>query len=216
MSFKCILFDLDGTLVNSLEDLADSMNKVLRKRGFPQHSVDEYRFMIGSGITHLVSESLPPGERGEKLIAECYGMMLEDYRGNCTNKTRPYDGIQSLLNELASRGVRMAVLSNKAEELTEKVVTTLFPDNHFDIVMGSTSGRPRKPDPTCALEISRRLATEPADFIYVGDTDVDMKTANSAGMYAVGALWGFRTKAELLSSGARYLLERPSDLIEIL
>ncbi len=215
MSFRCALFDLDGTLVNSLDDIADSMNGVLREHGFPEHSVFEYKDMIGHGITHLVREALPAGKRNDELVAGCYAEMVGAYRENCTNKTRPYEGITELLAGLASRGIRTAVLSNKADELTAEVVRTLFPGFRFEVVLGSVAGRPRKPDPAGALEISRRLEAAPADFVYVGDTDVDMKTANSAGMYAVGALWGFRSREELLESGARYLLNRPGDLMRI-
>lgn len=216
MKFKCAVFDLDGTLVNSLDDIADSMNGVLREHGFPEYSVPDYRDMIGNGITHLVREALPVEKREDGLVSECYSAMVEEYRANCTNKTRPYEGITELLNDLASRGVIMAVLSNKADELTGEVVRTLFPNFRFEAVLGSVAERPRKPDPAGALEISRRLETPPGDFVYVGDTDVDMKTANSSGMYAVGALWGFRSGEELLRAGAKKLLKRPADLLEIL
>lgn len=216
MTFKGVIFDLDGTLVNSLEDIADCMNHVLRDHGFEQHSIEEYKYMIGNGIRNLVFESLPGAGRSDELVSECHDSMMNEYRVNCTNKTRPYDGITDLLERFSTRGIRLAVLSNKADELTRKVVSSLLPDVEFGAILGSSAAWPRKPDPSAALEISRKLGIHPADFIYVGDTDVDMQTANRAGMYAVGALWGFRTREELLASGAKYLLNRPDDLIDLL
>ncbi len=216
VTFKGVIFDLDGTLVNSLEDLADCMNHVLRDHGFRQHSVEEYKNMIGNGIRRLVYESLAEGDRRDELVSECYDSMMNEYRANCTTKTRPYSGIADLLKHLFSRGINLAVLSNKADELTRKVVSTLLPEAHFGAIIGSSDKWPRKPDPSGALEIVRRFQLDPEDFVYVGDTDVDMQTANRAGMYAVGALWGFRTKEELLANGAKYILNRPADLIDLL
>ncbi len=215
MTFKAVLFDLDGTLVNSLEDLADCMNLVLRDHGFRQHSVEEYKNMIGNGIRRLVYESLAEDVRSDELVSECYDFMMNEYRANCITKTRPYSGVVDLLIRLSSRGIKLAVLSNKADELVRKVVSSLFPEVHFGVIMGSSAEWPRKPDPSAALEISRRFGIQPADFVYVGDTDVDMQTANRAGMYAVGALWGFRSKEELLASGAKHLINYPTDLLRV-
>ncbi len=216
LTFKGALFDLDGTLVNSLEDLADCMNHVLAEHGFRQHSVQEYKYMIGSGIRNLVVEALPEASRSDDLISECHDSMMREYRENCANKTKPYEGVIDLLDQLSARGIQLAVLSNKADELTQKVVSSLLPEVQFAAVMGSSAEWPRKPDPTAALEISRRLGIQPAEFIYIGDTDVDMQTANRAGMRAVGALWGFRTEDELLASGAEHLLNHPTDLLKLL
>lgn len=216
MKFKGIIFDLDGTLVNSLGDIADSMNKVLQRNGFPSHELQAYKHFVGNGLKNLVVEALPEASRDEALITECFDSMMENYRTNCINKTQPYDGIIELLNELANYELKLAVFSNKVDNLTKKVVKALLPNGNFEVVMGFSPEIPRKPNPLGALLISQELNISPEELIYVGDTDVDMKTANSAGMFAVGVLWGFRTKEELTSNGAKYLLNHPLELIQML
>ncbi|MDR3601972.1 MAG: HAD family hydrolase [Desulfosporosinus sp.] len=216
MKFKGVIFDLDGTLVNSLEDIADSMNNVLRKYGFPAHELQAYKHFIGNGMNNLVYEVLPEAYREEELITRCFDLMKEEYRNNCTNKTQPYDGIGELLNELTARKMKLAVLSNKVDDLTKKVVMTLLPNWNFEVVIGVSAEIPRKPNPLGALLISRKLGIHPENLIYVGDTGVDMQAANSAGAYAVGALWGFRPKEELTAADAKYLLNYPLELIQLL
>lgn len=216
MRYRGVIFDLDGTLVNSLEDIADSMNIVLQRHGFPPHDLPAYRYFIGNGMKNLMHEALPESFRKEELIIKYYSEMIAEYRENCLNKTRPYNGIIELLNELTALNLKLAVFSNKIDELTRKVVTSLLPDWNFEAVIGFSAEVPRKPNPAGALLISQKVGISPEDLIYMGDTDVDMQTANSAGMYAVGASWGFRTKEELFSSGAKYMLDHPLDLIRIL
>lgn len=216
MRFKGVIFDLDGTLVNSLEDIADSMNRVLAEYGFPTHDLEDYKRFVGRGLRNLVSRALPEGTKDEGLISRCRDSMLEEYGKNYLNKTRPYDGITDLLDELVRRGLKLGVFSNKNDDLTKKLVAALLRDWHFAAVIGSSSEIPEKPDPKGALLISRQLGISPERLIYVGDSDVDMETAHNAGMYAVGALWGFRTKEELISNGSEYLLKDPMDLLQIL
>ncbi|ODA39700.1 HAD family hydrolase [Desulfosporosinus sp. BG] len=216
MKFRGIIFDLDGTLVDSLEDIADSMNNVLQRYGFPAHDLQAYKHFIGNGVKNLVREALPESSRKEELINRYYGSMIEEYRRNCLNKTRPYERIVELLDELASFNLKLAVFSNKDHELTEKIVTALLPKSKFELVIGSRAEIPRKPNPFGALLISKKLGIIPENLVYVGDTDVDMKTANSAGTFAVGALWGFRSKEELIENGAKYLLNYPMELIQML
>lgn len=216
MNYKGVIFDLDGTLVNSLEDIADSMNIILNKHGFPTHNLEAYKHFIGNGLRNLVREALPEGSKSEALINRCFASMMEEYSNNCLNKTRPYDGIVELLDELTACEMKLSVFSNKVDELTKKVVMTLLPNWNFEVIIGSSADMPRKPNPFGALLISKKLGIVPEDLIYIGDTDVDMKTANSAKMYAVGALWGFRSREELTSNGAKYLLSHPLDLIQIL
>lgn len=216
MKFRGVIFDLDGTLVDSLEDIADSMNSVLQGYGFLSHDLQAYRRFIGNGIKNLVCEALPETFRTEEMIIKCYDSMVEEYRDNSVNKTRPYNGIVELLNELTARRMKLTVFSNKADELAKKVVTDLLPNWRFEAIIGFSADIPRKPNPFGALLISRQLSIAPENLIYVGDSDLDMQTANSAGMYAVGALWGYRTKEELVSNGAKYLLYRPLDLIKLL
>lgn len=215
MNFKGAIFDLDGTLVDSLEDLADSMNKVLLDNNLPTHSLTTYKSFIGKGILNLVRVSLPETIQDEKTIMSYYNQMIEVYSDNCTVKTRPYDGIIDLIKELKEREVKLAVFSNKADEFTKKIVQTLMPD-YFDMIVGLTIEAHKKPDPTGALKISEYFNIKPENIIYIGDTDVDMQTAQNANMYSVGALWGFRTKEELMDSGAKNVIVHPMDLIKLL
>jgi phosphoglycolate phosphatase len=216
MNYKGIIFDLDGTLVNSLEDLADSMNVVLESFNFPTHELSAYKYLVGNGIRNLVRKALPDGSIDEALIDKCYDSMINIYRENCVIKTKTYDGIIELLNELNLRDIKLAVFSNKADELTKKIVMTLLPNFDFEIIMGLSAEEHKKPNPYGALLISDKFGVIPKDIIYVGDSGTDMQTANNAGMTAAGALWGFRTKAELISNGAKFILNTPKDLIQIL
>ncbi|WP_407311102.1 HAD family hydrolase [Desulfosporosinus sp. SB140] len=216
MKFKAVIFDLDGTLVNSLEDIADSMNQVLFALGFESHSLQAYKYFIGNGIRNLVREALPEGSREETLISECFDLMMKEYRERCLDKTRPYQGIPELLDELIQRRIKLTVLSNKIDELTKKVVLTLLPSWSFEAVMGPSPNLPRKPNPAGALLISQKLGLLESDILYLGDSGVDMKTATAANMYAVGALWGYRTKEELILNGAKSLINHPSELLNLL
>lgn len=216
MKFKGVIFDLDGTLVDSLEDIAESMNKVLISYGFASHDLQAYKYFIGNGIKNLVREALPQGSREDSLVSKCFDSMMKEYRECCIVKTRPYGGIRELFDELAIQNIRLAVFSNKVDELTKKVVTTFFPTTHFEIVIGATPDRPRKPNPEGAFLISERLRIPPSELLYLGDTGVDMQTATHAKMYAVGALWGYRTAKELTLNGAKSLIDHPLDLLNIL
>jgi len=216
MTYRAVIFDLDGTLLDTLEDIADSANKVLTGRGFPTHAVDDYRFFVGDGVKKLVERALPPGERNESLLESCLMEMREVYGRNWNIKTRPYEGIPELLASLNDRGIKRAVLSNKPEELTKACVSELLPGWTFDAVVGHSENTPHKPDPAGALTLARRLNVMPTDVVLVGDSDIDMKTAVNAGMYPAGATWGFRPREELVAAGARSLLDRPADLLAIL
>ncbi len=213
MNYKAVLFDLDGTLLDSLEDLADSMNAVLRRNGHPEHPLEAYRYFVGDGVEALARRVLPEGHRDEAAIAACIEQMREEYKDRWDKKTRPYPGIPELLDALTERAVKLGVLSNKPDATTRTMVAALLPRWSFDDVVGARPEVPRKPDPAGALEIARRLAVAPAEFLYLGDTDTDMKTAVAAGMFPVGALWGFRDAEELTASGAKVLIEKPTDLL---
>lgn len=216
MLFKGVIFDLDGTLADTLSDIGESMNRVLTTRKFPEHRVNDYKLLIGKGLDNLVTQSLPGYARQPKLISGCLQEFMEDYTENCLVNTCLYDGIRDLLEELAAKNLKQAVFSNKAESLTVKIVVHLLPDIPFVSVMGARKDFPKKPDPAGALAISKQMAADPEHIVYLGDSDVDMITASRAGMYAVGALWGFRTGRELTVNGARKLLHHPLDLLEIL
>lgn len=217
MKFEGVIFDLDGTLVNSLDDIADSMNAVLRQNHFPAHPNEDYKLFVGNGLRNLVRTVLPEAYKtDEELVGRCLTSMGEIYNGNCLNKTRPYAGINELLDELASRRVRMAILSNKNDGLTKKIVQALLPRRDFEQVVGLTTEALKKPNPAEALRIAREIGISPTNILYAGDSGTDMQTANNAGMFAVGVLWGFRSKEELLSNGAKAVVESPEDLIRML
>jgi phosphoglycolate phosphatase len=213
MDYDGVIFDLDGTLVDTLEDLADAMNRVLSGEQAPVHSYATYKLLIGKGIRNLVGEALPPEKRSDETVARCYERMIADYGEHCLVKTRPYDGVAELVGGLRAAGVKLAVFSNKSDELTRRIVASLFGPGDFDVVMGAQSGMPLKPDPTAALLISDRLGVAPGRMVFLGDSGIDMLTAGAAGMIAVGAVWGFRTKDELVGHGAVVLLDHPLDLL---
>lgn len=215
MKFRLVLFDLDGTLVDTLQDLADAMNAVLAARGHPTHEREPYRRFVGDGVAQLVRRALPPEAADEATVADCVDSMREEYGRRLTDASRPYPGIEALLLELRNRGLRTAVLSNKPDLATKTLVGLLFPDHPFDAVRGARSGVPLKPDPTAALEICAALGVRPQDTLYVGDTDTDMATGRAAGMVTVGVAWGFRDPDELLRAGAEHLVHRPDELLAL-
>jgi phosphoglycolate phosphatase len=240
MPFQAVLFDLDGTLLNTLDDLADSMNAVLARHGLPQHGLQAYKYYVGDGMPQLVRRAVPQPEPragataslpcavaapdrlvsvpavSEECIAQFIAEMRAEYSRRWRLKTRPYDGIPELLDALAARGIKLAVLSNKPDEMTRLTVRGLLPRWRFDAVRGERAGTPRKPDPSGALGVAAELGVPPCGFLYLGDTNTDMQTALAAGMYPLGALWGFRTAEELSASGAKALLAQPLELLTFL
>ena len=212
MEFDGVIFDLDGTLVDTLEDIADAMDRVLALEGAPGHTREEYRYLIGHGIRNLVTEALPPDLRSEERIARCYERMIEDYGRNSLVKTRPYEGVPELVRVLRGEGVPLAIHSNKSDALTRDIVAALLDPADFVVVNGARPDAPLKPDPAVALLIAERFGVPPARVAYLGDSLVDMRTATAAGMIPVGALWGFRTREELVESGAAVVIAAPLDL----
>ncbi len=216
MSTNAVLFDLDGTLLDSLADIATSMNLVLSERGLATHPLADYRAFVGDGVSLLVRRALPPGQRDDATAGACVARMREIYGGRAACTTRPYEGIPELLDGLEARGIRKAVLSNKPHELAVSLVATLLGRWAFDPVYGERPGVARKPDPGGALEVAARLGAAPATILYVGDTPIDIATARAAGMRALGATWGFRGEAELREAGAYALARSPVDVLAYL
>ena len=216
MPYKAVIFDLDGTLLNTLEDIGDSVNRVLEQRGLPGHELDAYRYFVGDGVGMLITRALPEAMRTEEVIRGCIEAFWAEYDQSWKINTRPYEGVPEMLDAIEARGLKMAILSNKPHEFTTRCVSELLPGRAFDPVLGQREGIPRKPDPAGALEVAGCLDVSPQDFLYLGDTSVDMRTAVAAGMYPVGALWGFRPAAELREGGARALIERPQDILNLL
>ncbi|MDE5417364.1 HAD family hydrolase [Labilibaculum sp. DW002] len=214
--YKGVVFDLDGTLANSIEDIADSMNKVLQEKNLDTHDYITYKTFVGRGIKSLVENALPKSHRDASFIEECFQRMMEVYDDNCIAKTALYPGISDLLNSLRDRNLKIAIFSNKANELTQKVVNVLLANWQLEMVIGAGGDIPRKPDPKGALLISEKMGIAPEELMYVGDSGVDMETANNSGMHAVGVLWGFRDMEELLENGAQTIIHHPMDLIQSL
>ena len=216
MSYNAIVFDLDGTLLDTLDDLANAMNRVLYANGFPAHEVDAYRYFIGSGALKHVTRALPEDSRDEETIEKCLQAFRADYIDSWHVKTKPYDGVTELFGELANRSIRMSVLSNKPDEFTKACVEHYFAKWEFAAVTGPREGILPKPDLSGVRETMRALGVPADQTLYLGDTGVDMDTARGAGLKAIGALWGFRTEAELLEHGAEVLIRHPLGLLELL
>ncbi len=211
--FRAVIFDLDGTLVDSLADIGWSMNEALKAHSLPTHPLERYRDMVGEGIDVLVSRALPVEHR--HLLAEVVSEYRAIYARHYADRSRPYAGITELLEALDAHSVRLAVLSNKREDFTVALVRELLPTARFEVVRGQRPDVPRKPDPTAALQIAASIGVPPDAFAFVGDTRIDMLTARAAGMLPVGVTWGFRSRAELLEGGARFLIENPLELLEL-
>jgi phosphoglycolate phosphatase len=213
MEFYGVIFDLDGTLVDTLEDIADAMDRVLALEGAPGHTYEEYRYLIGHGIRNLVTEALPPDRRDPATVQRCYALMIADYSEHALVKTRLYPGVPELVRDLRVADVPLAVHSNKADAPTQAIVAALLDPADFVVIAGARSHVPLKPDPAVALDIAARFALPPARVAYVGDSSVDMRTGAAAGMVPIGAAWGFRTREELVESGAWAVVEHPAELI---
>jgi phosphoglycolate phosphatase len=215
MLVRAVVFDLDGTLVDSLADLGEAMNEVLAGLALPQHPLVAYRRFVGDGIRMLVLRALPETARSEESVSSAVGRLREVYGARWDLKTRPYHEICETLRRLAGLRLSLGVLSNKPHPLTLSVVERFFAPGTFAAVLGAEAGFPRKPDPAVAIELACRLSVGAAQCCYVGDTATDMRTAQAAGMYPIGALWGFRDAEELLASGAATLAKQPSDVVSI-
>lgn len=207
---QAVLFDLDGTLTNTLEDIAFAMNRALRMHGLPEHPVDAYRYLVGNGAKVLAQRAV-----GDRLdLAE---QVQRDYQAYYEKhnliQTKPYEGIPELLAALQAKGLKLCVFSNKPHADTCRVVAHFFPAVDFTLVRGQKEGIPVKPDPAGALLMARELGIPPEDFLYVGDTDVDMLCARRAGMHPMGAAWGFRGEKELRDAGAEKVMNRPDELL---
>jgi phosphoglycolate phosphatase len=213
MKYKAILFDLDGTLLNTLDDLGDSMNNVLSKLNYPTHPIDAYKYFVGDGLEMLVKRALPEGY-DTVVFERAYNLMRAEYEKNCENKTGVYAGIAELLEFLQEKGIKRTVLTNKPHDTAQKVIEKYFPKYNFDIVLGARDNVPKKPNPEAAFEIAEKLNLKCSEFLYLGDTKVDMQTASSAGMFPIGVLWGFRKADELIESGAKILITHPANLKE--
>lgn len=215
MDYTAAVFDLDGTLLDTLTDLANAANAVLARQGYPTHPVTDYRRFIGAGVETLFARALPPGAGDRERIARCIRQFEEAYTHHWNIHTRPYPDVIEMLAALQARQIKMAVLSNKPHRFTERCVAEFLPAVKFELVLGQRQGVPRKPDPAGALEIATALAVPVDQCIYAGDSTIDMETARRAGMVPIGVTWGFQSRTDLEQNGAPTLIERPLELLDI-
>ncbi|HNV45697.1 MAG TPA: HAD family hydrolase [Spirochaetota bacterium] len=215
MGYRAVIFDLDGTLLDTLADLGNAMNATLIAHGFPTHNADDYRRIIGGGMASFVEKAFPSTGWDRARIGEIVAHVRAEYATRWDEYTAPYPGIEEMLDALAARGIRMSVLSNKVDDFTKRIVASLLPRWRFDAVYGERAGIPVKPDPVSALEIARIMEVDPASCVFVGDSGIDMKTGRAAGMFPVGVAWGFRGEEELRASGAGRIIHAPGELVSM-
>ena len=211
---KGLIFDLDGTLLNTIKDIGDSVNAMLEDYGFKTHSIDEYRLMVGNGFNDLIYKALPSSASENKQL-EGLEKFLYYYNLNYMNSSLPYDGIVELLKELEKRGIKLGVNSNKREDYTVSLLEAYLKDIHFIKVVGQKD-QPKKPDPLGARQIIEAMGEKEEEVLYVGDSKTDMLTAKNANLRSIGVLWGFRDEKELILSGADYIAKEPLDILKII
>lgn len=211
---KTILFDLDGTLLNTIDDLADAGNWVCAQHGWPTFTVEQFKHMVGNGIPKLIERFSPESARTPDQLAATLAEFTARYDAHKEDKTAPYPGIPELLDALKAEGIQTAVFSNKADPLCGKIIEHYFGADSFSIVRGNRPGVPTKPDPTGVYSLMKDLGAEKDSTLFVGDSDVDILTGHNAGLPAMGALWGFRGRAELTAAGADALAAVPADILD--
>jgi phosphoglycolate phosphatase len=212
-TYQAVIFDMDGTLLDTIEDIADSMNAALKSLGFPVLPIEQYRDLVGDGIEILAMRALPEEQRTVETIATSVKAMREEYGARWSIKSRPFPGIPELLDGLMEMGIRLSILSNKLDDFTKTMARSLLPKWRFIEVRGLVPSIPRKPDPAGAYLCAERMGVDPMHCIFVGDSAIDMDTANRAGMAPFGALWGYQDRQRLMNHGARVLLDDPRDLL---
>jgi phosphoglycolate phosphatase len=221
MRFKCIIFDLDGTLANTLEDIAAAMNHALETRGLSALSLGSYAKIVGDGLWNLAREALPPSARDAETVDAACRDAMDYYREHPADHAKLYPGIAELIAELQGRSdrrtrIKTAVLSNKPNLLTQMVIGTLFPRHNFDLVFGERPAFPLKPDPAATWDLITELDISPRETLFVGDSEIDLATAQAAECNFLGAAWGFRGRQALQAAGANRIIDHPGELLELL
>ena len=209
---RLVIFDLDGTLLNTIGDLADATNYALRSCGYPERAIGEYNMFVGNGIAKLFERALPEQARNPENIERMRSFFIPYYTAHNTSHTLPYPGVPGLLAALRREGVAVAVASNKYQQATEALTTHFFPETDFASVFGQREGVPVKPDPAIVRDILAVTPVAPGEVLYVGDSGVDMRTAAAAGVVSVGVTWGFRTREELASNGACHIADTADEV----
>ena len=212
---RAVLFDLDGTLSNTLDDLAASVNHALAAHGYPVHEVYAYRYFVGNGAYMMIRRALPEDARDDANVKRLQATFLEHYAAHSQDKTGPYDGVIDLVKRLRQEGYATAVVTNKPDSAAQEIVASMFP-GLFDVVVGQRDGVPTKPDPAMPHLVMKELGVTPDECVFIGDSNVDILTGANSGAHAVGVLWGFRDREELLEAGAQDLIAKPDELMAIL
>jgi len=212
---KAVIFDLDGTLLNTIDDLANSVNFMLRQFGFPTFSVDEYKYKVGNGMRKLIERSLPKTHGSDEQIEKSLKVFMDYYNQHKSDNTAPYKDIINLLNDLKTKGIKLAVVTNKAHVSANPLIKNTFPDI-FDEITGQKENVPTKPNPQSVFNTLEKLNVTPDECLFVGDSGVDMQTAKNAEIKAIGVLWGFRKKEELLQDGADEIISSPLELLKFI
>ena len=213
MNTQLVIFDLDGTILNTIDDLADSANVILQIYGFPTHTVEEIKYMVGNGIPKLVERMIPDGLKNpdyEQVLSD----YIKFYNDNCAIKTAPYDGIIETINQLRQAGVKVAVNTNKVQKAADELCAQYFP-GVFDFISGGAKDIPHKPAPDGVNRILEKTGFKPSDCVFIGDSDVDIMTGKNSGMDAIGVAWGFRGRQFLKEHGARVIIDEPRELIDL-
>lgn len=212
---KLVIFDLDGTLLNTIEDLGQAANYALERNGYATHSMASYPYFVGNGVRRLITRVLPEDARDDETVDRVLGDFLEFYDEHCIDYTKPYNGMPELLQDLRDLGVAMAVASNKYQQAVDKIISFYFPDINFIAVQGQQEGVNVKPDPSIIFSILAEARIAKADTLYVGDSGVDMETARRACIDSVGVTWGFRSKKELVEYHADVIVNNPVDILAV-
>ncbi|MDR1198090.1 MAG: HAD family hydrolase [Prevotellaceae bacterium] len=212
---KCCIFDLDGTVVNSLHDLVNAANSTLASFGLPVHDIEKYKQFVGNGVAKLIEHILPDEYRNDEYMQKILNVFNENYSRCCLDFTKPYIGISETLTELKKQKITLAVVSNKPDDLAKKIISNLLPDI-FDDVFGNKTGIARKPSPDLCLRVMRNHNIKASDCAFVGDSDIDIFTAVNAKILPVGVTWGFRSQSELEKAGAKHIINKPRELLKIL
>ena len=211
---RLYIFDLDGTVLDTIADLAASANYALAEFGYPGHPVEAYRFFVGNGISKLIERALPEGHRSKEDVAKVRERFIPYYNIHNADFSRPYEGVTEVMEELQRRGCMIAVASNKYQEATEKLIPHYFPTIKFVSILGQREGVPSKPDPIIVYEIMEAAGVSRSEVVYIGDSSVDMQTGTNAGVTTIGVSWGFRPKSELMAYNPKRIVDKPEEILE--
>lgn len=209
--YQTVIFDLDGTLLDTIEDLKNAGNWICRKNGWPEHTTDEFKALVGHGMRNLVMQLMPEKRRSPLMVTYMLTLYMERYGAHDTDNTRPYEGIPELLKKMKAAGIRMAVCSNKSDQFSRDLMQHFFPDT-FDVVRGKLEGVPVKPDPQGTLQVMELLGADPATTLFVGDSRVDIETGKNIGAATCGVSWGFRKRETLVEAGADTIADTVAEL----